>query len=166
MLDIFTRECHALVLDRRLTAAGVIEVLRKLFATHGAPEFIRSDNGPEFVAKRIQGWLQQAKVGTQYIEPGAPWQNGHIESFHDKLRDECLNSELFFSLQEARVVVEDWRMEYNTVRPHSSLGRIPPAAYAAGRTSKGAGRGLPTGMRYAGAAKAAPRIPMDNPALT
>ncbi len=166
VLDIFTRECHAITLDRRITAEGVIKVLERLFAKHGTPEFIRSDNGPEFIAKRIQKWLRRAAVTTQYIEPGAPWQNAHIESFHDKLRDECLNSELFLSLQEARVVVEDWRMEYNTIRPHSSLGRIPPAAYAAALLTKGAGGGLPTGGHYAGAAKAASRPPMDNPGLT
>lgn len=167
VLDIFTRECLAIVLDHRITAEGVIKVLQRLFAEHGTPEFIRSDNGPEFIAKRIQKWLRESGVRTQYIEPGAPWQNAHIESFHDKLRDECLNSELFLSLQEARVVVEDWRMEYNTIRPHSSLGRIPPAAYAAALRTKGARReGLPTGGRYAGAAKAAPRPPMDNPGLT
>lgn len=150
VLDLFTRECHAIELDRRITAAGVVKVLQRLFAIHGAPEFIRSDNGTEFIAKRVQSWLQEAGVKTQYIERGAPWQNGHIESFHDKLRDECLNSELFFSLAEARVVVEDWRIEYNTIRPHSSLGRISPAAYAAklhgtavlrGVTHRGALRG-------------------------
>lgn len=167
VLDIFTRECLAIVLDRRIPAEGVIKVLQRLFAEHGAPECIRSDNGPEFVAKRVQKWLGESGVSTQYIEPGAPWQNAHIESFHDKLRDECLNSELFFSLAEARVVVEDWRMEYNTIRPHSSLGRIPPATYAAAIRTADTGRhGLPTGGRYAGAAKAAPRPPVDNPGLT
>jgi transposase InsO family protein len=153
VLDIFTRECHAIVLQRRLAADGVIAVLRELFGIHGAPEHIRSDNGPEFVAKRIQKWLQEAQVKTQYIEPGAPWQNAHIESFHDKLRDECLNSELFLSLAEARVVVDDWRLEYNTIRPHSSLGRIAPAAYAAQLRQDDLAAGLPTGGRFALAAK-------------
>ncbi len=153
VLDVFTRECHAIVLQRRITASGVIEVLQHLFAIHGTPENIRSDNGPEFVAKRIQKWLLEAQVQTQYIEPGAPWQNAHIESFHDKLRDECLNSELFLSLAEARVVVEDWRVEYNTIRPHSSLGRIPPAAYAAKLFGGDPARGLSTGGRCAVAAK-------------
>lgn len=150
VLDLFTRECHAIELDRRITAAGVIKVLQRLFDVHGAPEFIRSDNGPEFIATRIQEWLQEAGVQTQYIERGAPWQNGHIESFHDKLRDERLNSELFFSLAEARVIVEDWRMEYNTIRPHSSLGRIPPAAYAATLYKRPCRMGYPQG----GAARA------------
>ena len=145
VLDLYTRECHAIELDRRITAASVIKVLQRLFAIHGAPEFVRSDNGPEFIAKRIQSWLQEVGVKTQYIESGAPWQNGHIESFHDKLRDGCLNSELFFSLAEARVVVEDWRMEYNTIRPHSSLGRISPAAFAAKLHKPPCGMGYPQG---------------------
>lgn len=163
VLDLFTRECHAIELDRRITAVGVIKVLQRLFAAHGTPRFLRSDNGPEFIAKRIQKWLEVSGVQTQYIERGAPWQNAHIESFHDKLRDERLNSELFCSLAEARVVVEDWRIEYNTIRPHSSLGRISPAAYAAKLYGLPYRNGLPTGGRYAGAAKAAPRPPMDNP---
>ena len=153
VLDVFTRECHAIVLKRRITAADVIEVLQTLFAIHGTPENIRSDNGPEFVARRIRKWLSQARVQTQYITPGAPWQNAHIESFHDKLRDECLNGELFLSLAEACIVVEDWRLEYNTIRPHSSLGRIPPAAYAARLRRNPAVAGLPTGGRCAVAAK-------------
>lgn len=166
VLDLFTRECYAIELDRRITAAAVIEVLKRLFAIHGAPEFIRSDNGPEFIATRIQGWLRDSGVNTQYIDRGAPWQNGHIESFHDKLRDERLNSELFFSLAEARVVVEDWRMEYNSIRPHSSLGRIPPAAFASRispsvRTERVIHRGA-----LRGGGQAAPRAPMDNPVLT
>jgi transposase InsO family protein len=162
VIDLFTRECYAIELDRRITAGAVIKVLDQLFAMHGVPEFLRSDNGPEFVAKQIQQWLKGSGVNTQYIERGAPWQNGHIESFHDKLRDECLNSELFFSLAEARVVVEDWRMEYNTIRPHSSLGRISPAAYAAKLPPSDHATWLPTVGRYAGAAKAAPRPTMDN----
>ena len=162
VLDLYTRECHAIEVDRRITAAGIIVVLQRLFAQHGAPEFLRSDNGPEFIAKRIQSRLKDAGVQTQYIERGAPWQNGHIESFHDKLRDECLNSELFYSLTEARVVVEDWRIEYNTIRPHSSLGRISPAAYAATLPPSDFAKWLPTAGRYAGAAKAAPRPTMDN----
>lgn len=145
VLDIFTRECLAIVPARRITARGVIDVLERLFSIHGTPEFIRSDNGPEFVAEQIQKWLQASGVKTQYIEPGAPWQNAHIESFHDKLRDECLNGQLFFSLAEARVIVEDWRVEYNTIRPHSSLGRIPPAAYAAKWLSTERERGYPQG---------------------
>ena len=168
VLDLFTRECHTIELDRRITAADVIAVLKQLFSTHGAPEYIRSDNGPEFVAKQVQAWLEQSGVRTHYIERGAPWQNGYIESFHDKLRDECLNSELFFSLAEARVVVEDWRIEYNTIRPHGSLGRIAPAAFAAHvLRSADARRGYPQGGAALGLGRSpAPRPPMDNPGLT
>lgn len=166
VLDLYTRECHAIEAERRITAAGVIKILQRLFTVHGTPEFIRSDNGSEFIATQIREWLAECGVQTQYIERGAPWQNGHIESFHDKLRDECLNSELFCSLPEARVVAEDWRMEYNTIRPHSSLGRISPAAYAAKtsaevRAERVTHRGA---LRVRG--KAAPRPPMDNPSLT
>ena len=143
VIDVFTRECHAVHIGRRLGAQDVVSVLAYLFAIHGAPEFLRSDNGPEFVAKKIQNWLRLSGVKTQYIEPGSPWQNAHIESFHDKLRDECLNSQLFMSQLEARVVVEDWRVEYNTIRPHSSLGRISPAAYAAGLGQRACAAGYP-----------------------
>ena len=168
VLDVFTRECHAIEVDRRLTAAGVIAALQRLFAIHGTPQFLRSDNGPEFIAKHIQAWLRKSAVRTHYIEPGAPWQNGHIESFHDKLRDGCLNSELFCSLAEARVVVEDWRIEYNTIRPHSSLGRISPAAYAADvLRSEDARRGYPQGGAALGLGRGpAPRPPVGNPGLT
>jgi len=166
VLDLYTRECHAIEVERRITAAGVIKILQRLFADHGTPEFVRSDNGSEFIATQIRKWLAEAGVQTQYIERGAPWQNGHIESFHDKLRDECLNSELFFSLPEARVVAEEWRIEYNTVRPHSSLGRISPAAYAAKtyakvRDERVTHRGA---LRVRG--RAAQRPPVDNPGLT
>lgn len=157
VLDLHTRECHAIEVERRMSSAGVVKVLKKLFMIHGAPEYIRSDNGSEFVAKHVQAELKRAGVRTQYITPGSPWQNGHIESFHDKFRDECLNRELFYSLIEARVVVEDWRVEYNTVRPHSSIGRIPPAAYAAGgqgdMTRSVVPQGLPTGGCCADAAR-------------
>ena len=94
------------------------------------PEHIRSDNGPEFIAHVIPDWLAKAKIKTLYIKPGSPWENGHIESFHDKLRDECLNRELFGSLAEARVILESWRMEYNECRPHSSLGYQTPGEFA------------------------------------
>lgn len=166
VLDIFTRQCHAIELERRIASAGVIKLLKRLFAKHGTPEFIRSDNGSEFIAKRVQRWLQDSGVSTLYIERGAPWQNGHIESFHDKLRDECLNSELFFSLPEARAVVEDWRMEYNTVRPHSSLGRIPPADFAARRMPSVRTNRVIHRRALRGGGRAAPRPPMDNPCLT
>ena len=166
VLDIFTRESHEIKVGRRITARAVIEVLKRLFAKHGIPEFLRSDNGPEFIAKAIQQWLQKSGIKTQYIDPGAPWQNGHIESFHDKLRDECLNSHLFLSVAEARVVVEDWRIEYNTIRPHSSIGRIPPAAYAARLYRNECDKRVTHRGALRGCGKAAPRPPMDNPPLT
>jgi len=145
VIDIFTRQCYAIEVHRRIRAGDLLGVLRRLFELHGKPDFIRCDNGSEFIANQLREWLRKSEVKTQYIDPGAPWQNAHIESFHDKLRDECLNSELFFSLAEARAVVEDWRVEYNTVRPHSSLGRIPPAAYAARIAQSVRVEGLPTG---------------------
>jgi putative transposase len=114
-----------------MMALHVTHALEELFSLHGAPAYLQSDNGPEFVAKVIKDFLARKGTTTQHIEPGARWQNGHIESFHDKLRDECLNRELFFSLQEAKIVVEEWRNEYNSIRPHSSLGRMPPAVFAA-----------------------------------
>lgn len=111
--------------------------LQYLFAVRGAPEHIRSDNGPEFVAKKIQRWLNQAKVGTLYIRKASPWENGYVESFNGKLRDELLNRELFLSLAEARYVLDDWRLDYNHRRPHSGIGWQTPAAYAASWTNAG-----------------------------
>ena len=105
-------------------------VLEAAIARYGAPEHLRSDNGPEFIACAIVAWLAQQKIKTIYITPGSPWENGHIESFHDKLRDECLNRELFGSLLEARIILESWRVEYNAVRPHSALGYRTPNQYA------------------------------------
>lgn len=129
--DEFTRECLALEVARSITSRGVIRVLEELFALRGTPAYIRSDNGPEFIAERVRSWLEDNEVGPLYIEPGAPWQNAFGESFNGKLRDECLNLELFTSLAEARVVLEDFRLEYNHRRPHSSLGYQPPAVFAA-----------------------------------
>jgi len=129
--DEFTRECLALEVARSIPSRGVIAVLRELFAVRGTPAYIRSDNGPEFIATRVRSWLEDNDVGPLYIEPGAPWQNAFGESFNGKLRDECLNLELFTSLAEARVVIEDFRLEYNHRRPHSSLGYDTPAAFAA-----------------------------------
>ena len=94
---------------------------------HGIPEHIRSDNGPEMTSKRVRNWLQQIGVQTLFIEPGSPWENGYNESFNGKLRDECLNAEIFYSLKEAQIIIEQWRRHYNTKRPHSSLGYRPPA---------------------------------------
>jgi transposase InsO family protein len=131
--DEYTRECLALEVDRSITAADVIEVLQYLVAVRGAPRYIRSDNGPEFVAQAIRAWLQTAGVQTLYIEPGSPWENAYSESFNSRFRDEVLNGELFTSLLEARVVCKDYKLEYNHHRPHSALAYLTPAAFAAAR---------------------------------
>jgi len=129
--DEFTRECLASPVGRRFTSRGVIGVLRELFMLRGVPRHIRSDNGPEFIAKAVRAWLETSGVGPLFIEPGAPWENAFGESFNGKLRDECLNLELFTSLREAEVVLDEFRLEYNHRRPHSSLGYQTPAAFAA-----------------------------------
>ena len=127
MIDEFTRQCLAIRVARRLNSAHVIEVLGECMLEHGVPEHVRSDNGSEMTAQRVRSWL--ATVGTQplFIEPGSPWENGYCESFNGRLRDECLNGEIFYSLKEAQVIIESWRTHYNTVRPHSALGYRPPA---------------------------------------
>jgi len=130
LIDEHTRQCLAAHAAWSIRAQDVITVLEAAIARYGAPEHIRSDNGPEFIAYAIQDWLERARIKTLYIKPGSPWENGHIESFHDKLRDECLNRELFGSLAEARVILESWRVEYNERRPHSSLGYRTPNEYA------------------------------------
>ena len=127
LIDEFTRECLAIEVRRRLGSQEVIETLAELMLLRGVPEHIRSDNGPEFTAKALREWLTTVGAKTLYIEPGSPWENGYNESFNGKLRDECLNQEIFYSLKEAQVVIEAWRHEYNRVRPHSSLGYRPPA---------------------------------------
>ena len=109
------------------TIYDVIEQLAELFVTRGTPDFIRSDNGSEFTSEVIRGWLQRLGVKTLFIQPGSPWENGYIESFNGKLRDELLNGEIFDTVIEARIIIERWRKEYNTIRPHSSLGYLPPA---------------------------------------
>lgn len=129
--DEYTREALAIEVQRSITSRDVIETLRYLFEVRGAPQHIRSDNGPEFVAQALRDWLGVSAVGTLYIEPGAPWENGFNESFNSRFRDELLNGELFTSLTEAKVVTEDHRLEYNHRRPHSSLGYQTPAEYAA-----------------------------------
>ena len=129
--DEHTRECLAAPVARTFTSGDVIRVLRGLFATRGVPGHIRSDNGPEFIAAAVRGWLEQSGAGPLYIRPGAPWENAFGESFNGKLRDECLNLELFTSLAEARVVIGDYREHYNQRRPHSSLGYSTPAEFAA-----------------------------------
>jgi len=127
IVDEYTRECLAIEVARRLRADDVLHRLVALFVQHGAPQYLRSDNGPEFTAKAVRQWLGRVGVQTLYIEPGSPWENGDIESFNGKLRDELLNGELFYTLWEARVVIERWRHAYNQVRPHSALGYRPPA---------------------------------------
>lgn len=127
VIDEFTRECVAIEVKRRLNSQGVLAVLARLFVSRGVPDHIRSDNGPEFAAKAVRKWLAEMHVKTLFIEPGSPWENGYNESFNGKLRDECLNTELFYSLGEAQIVIEKWRREFNTIRPHSSLGYRPPA---------------------------------------
>ena len=130
VVDEYTRECLALVVERRLRSDDVLHCLTDLFVTHGIPEHIRSDNGPEFTAKAVRWWLGKTGVSTLYIEPGSPWENGYNESFNGKLRDELLNGEIFYTLKEAQVLIEGWCREYNTIRPHSSLGYRPPAPEA------------------------------------
>ena len=131
ILDEFTRECLTIYVAHTIHATDVVRVLRNLFRRRGAPEFLRSDNGSEFTAEVVKAWLATAHVGPTYIDPGAPWQNGYIESFHDKFRDECLNREWFTSLTEAQVIIERWRKHYNTQRPHSALDYQTPAQFAA-----------------------------------
>jgi putative transposase len=126
-VDEFTHECLAIRVARRLRARDVIDVLSDLFILRGVPAHIRSDNGPEFVAKQVQRWIAAVGAKTAYIEPGSPWENGCVESFNARLRDELLNGEIFYSLREAEVVIESWRRHYNTVRPHAPLGFRPPA---------------------------------------
>lgn len=127
IIDEFTRESLAIVVKRKLNSVDVVQALAKLFLKRGCPVFIRSDNGPEFTAAFVRKWLTELSVGPLFIAPGSPWENGYNESFNGKLRDELLNGEIFYTLKEAQVLVEQWRIHYNTVRPHSSLGYRPPA---------------------------------------
>jgi putative transposase len=127
VIDEFTRECLAIAVDRHIRSGDVLQVLTDLFTQHGAPDYIRSDNGSEFTAQVVRDWLPRVGVKTLYIEPGSPWENGYNESFNGKLRDELLNGEIFYTLKEADVLIEQWRRHYNTLRPHSALGYRPPA---------------------------------------
>ena len=127
VVDEFTRECLAIKVDRRQTSRDVLRTLAQLMLKHGVPEHIRSDNGPEFVAKAVRQWLSRLGVKTLFIEPGSPWENGYIESFNGKLRDELLDGEIFTTVKEAKVLTAWWKRQYNHVRPHSSLGYRPPA---------------------------------------
>jgi putative transposase len=143
VIDEYTRECLAIEVGRTFTSRDVKLTLQYLFALRGAPEHVRSDNGPEFIAREIQQWLNRASVGTLYIEKGSPWENGYVESFNGRLRDELLNRELFLSLPEARYVLDEWRQEYNCRRPHSGLDWRTPAAYAASLAAPSVGAGAP-----------------------
>ena len=127
LIDEFTRECLAIRVARRINSLGVLETMADAMLVRGIPEHIRSDNGPEMTAKVVRSWLESVGAKTLYIEPGSPWENGYCESFNGKLRDELLNGEIFCSLKEAKVLIEQWRDHYNTIRPHSSLGYRPPA---------------------------------------
>jgi transposase InsO family protein len=127
VMDEYSRECLVIDVGRRITSDDVLERLTELFVLRGVPAYVRSDNGPEFTATVVREWLERVGVKTLYIEPGSPWENGYIESFNGKLRDELLNGETFDTVLEAQVLVENWRQHYNAVRPHSSLGYRPPA---------------------------------------
>jgi transposase InsO family protein len=149
VLDEFTRECLAIRVRRRLNSTDVIDVLTELFLLRGIPGYVRSDNGPEFIAAGVRRWIAAVGAHTAYIEPGSPWENGYCESFNARLRDELLNGEIFYSLKEAQTVIETWRRHYNTARPHSALGYRPPAPQTvpwppAPASSRGARAATPT----------------------
>jgi putative transposase len=129
LLDEYTRRCLTIRPARRLTSLHVLETISQAMALYGPPDYIRSDNGSEFIAQKVQAWLKQKHIKTIYIDPGSPWQNGYIESFHSRLRDECLNREVLLNVPEAQVVLEDFRQHYNWHRPHSKLGYISPEVF-------------------------------------
>jgi transposase InsO family protein len=132
VIDEYTREALRIECARFLNSHDVIRVLEELVESWGTPAILKSDNGPELVAQRVQDWLSDRGIDTRYIDPGSPWQNGHNESFNSVLRDGCLNRWIFSSVREAKLIVESWRIEYNIERPHGALGGETPAAYAAG----------------------------------
>jgi putative transposase len=148
LVDEFTRECLAIEVGGSFDAPRVIAVLEGAFAEHGPPEWLRSDNGPEFIAEVLKSWLAGRGSKPRYIDPGSPWQNAYGESFNGKLRDECLNLELFANRREVAVIVEAWRQPYNTQRPHSNLGYQTPREFQSGLT-RGEGSG-PDGPRSRG----------------
>ncbi len=127
VVDEFTREARAIRVDRKLSSAEVIETLADLMLERGVPEHVRSDNGPEFVAQAVRDWIAAVGSQTATIEPGSPWENGYVESFNSKLRDELLDREIIYSLREAQILIEGWRHHYNVVQPHSALRWMPPA---------------------------------------
>ena len=144
LVDEYSRECLSIDVARQLTSEHVLERLAWLFATRGVPQFIRSDNGSEFTAWAVRKWLAKVDVRTLYIAPGSPWENGYVESFNGKLRDELLNGEIFYTLTEAKVLIERWREHYNTVRPHSALGYRPPAPLTIALPNISCGGSAPT----------------------
>ena len=127
ILDEFSRECLAIRVQRKLNSTGIVDALTDLFILRDVPSFIHSDNGPEFIAEIVRNWIAVVGAKTAYIEPGSPWENGYCESFNARLRDELLNGEVFYTLKEAQIIIEQWRKHYNTKRPHSALGYRPPA---------------------------------------
>ena len=139
LLDEYTREGHCIHADRTIGSEDVLKVLQGAMAQHGAPAYIRSDQGPAFIARVIQRWLKENHIKTIYIEPGCPWQNGYAESFNGRFRRECLNRELLYTLSEGRVVFEDWRRSYNQERPHRSLGLQTPSQFAENQGAQGSG---------------------------
>jgi len=146
VIDEHTRQCLAIAVSRKLNSDAVLHCLAGLFTEHGPPDHIRSDNGPEFTAKAVRDWLPRVGVKTLFIEPGSPWENGYNESFNGKLRDELLNGEIFYTLKEAKMLIEQWRRHYNTVRPHSALGYRPPAPQTM-MPYQGASRSAQQGLR-------------------
>jgi transposase InsO family protein len=127
IIDEFTREALTIRAERKLNSTDVVDALTDLFILRGPPEYIRSDNGPEFIAEKVRNWVAAVGAKTAFIEPGSPWENGYRESFNARFRDGLLNGEIFYSLREAQIHIEQWRRHYNTVRPHSALGNRPPA---------------------------------------
>ncbi len=134
-MDEYSRECLAIVVARRVRSTDVLETLADLFVTQGVPAYSRSDHGPAFTAELVRLWLEALQVQTLFIEPGSPWENGFVESFNGKLRDELLDREIFYTLTEAKILIARWRRQYHTVRPHSALGYRPPAPEAVMPTS-------------------------------
>jgi Transposase and inactivated derivatives len=130
IVDEYTRECLMIKVQRKLNSRDVINALSDLFILKGIPRYIRSDNGPEFIAQEVRSWVEAVGAQCAFIEPGSPWENGYVESFNARLRDELLNGEIFYTLKEAQILIEQWRIHYNTIRPHSALGYKPPAPQA------------------------------------
>ena len=134
LIDEYTRKCLRIRVARQLTSTDVLSVLSETIDEEGVPSYIRSDNGSEFIAHQVQRWLREKNIKAIYIDPGSPWQNGYVESFHDKFRRECLGREIFYTLSESRVVIADWRRKFNEVRPHRSLGMRTPKEFASAQS--------------------------------